>query len=146
MGAVPPWRSQAWARIGAQVAVDGGFLFLCGLDIALRHAWISLTWPQAEAVITAVPPHGERRSGVRESRGHPYPVRVSVQTAEGRGVQARMMEPLTSLYSNLQAVPDGIIRPPPRVGDRLAVHLHPAGDGRAMPRATLRDRWRARTA
>ncbi len=129
-----------WLRIGAQAAGCGAFLYIAGLDIALRHGWISLTWPQAEAVITAVPPHGERRSGFRESKGYPYPVGASVQTAEGRSVEARMLEPLTSVHSNLRPVPDGVIGPPPRVGDRLVVHLHPAGDGRAMPRENLRDR------
>ena len=47
---------------------------------------------------------------------------------------ARLLDPASGLDSPSAA------RPLPRPGDRIRVHLHPSGDGRAMPRDNLRSR------
>ncbi|NGM19180.1 hypothetical protein G3576_04075 [Roseomonas stagni] len=133
-------RHRRWSRIGASAAACLAFLVAFGIDIALRDAWISQTWPRADAIVTAVGPPGPRLNGFREAKGLPYRVSLSVEGPDGQRQEAPALAPLTSAYSTLEPVPEGGSRPPPRVGDRLAVHLHPAGDGRAMPRENLHDR------
>jgi len=133
-------RHRRWPRIGASAAACLAFLVAFGIDIALRDAWISLTWPRADAIVTAVGPPGPRLNGFREAKGLPYPVSLSVEGPDGQRQEAPALAPLTSAYSTREPVPEGGSRPPPRVGDRLVVHLHPSGDGRVMPRDALRDR------
>lgn len=133
-------RRGRWRHLAPALVTYAALLFLIGLDISLRHAWIALRWPEAEAVIVEVPPPGPRHSGFRGPKGFPYDAVVSVRTEDGRTFAGRMMEPLFSLHDSREQVPPGASRPPPRVGDRMRVHLHPSGDGRMMPRDNLHNR------
>ena len=140
-GAAPPAdRPSGWRRAGPPLLGAAAFLALAGVDISLRHAWISLTWPQAEAVILEVGPPGPRSGGFRGPKGFPYPVAVSIRAEDGREFAGSLIEPLYSLHHTIDPVPPGAARPQPRPGDRIGVHVHPSGDGRAMPRENLRSR------
>jgi hypothetical protein len=113
------------------------FLFILNVDRALRDAWISLKWPQAEAEILEVSPPGSWQSGFRGQKGYPYKVTVGVQTVDGRVISAELTEPLVSRYANIQSVRGDGKSPPPRPGDRIPVHVHPTVDSRIMPRDNL---------
>ena len=140
-GATPPAdRLSGWRRAGPPLLAAAAFLALAGIDVSLRHAWISLTWPQAEAVILDVGPPGTRSDGFRGPKGFPYPVAVSIRAEDGREFTGSLIEPLYSFHHTIDPVPPGAARPPPRPGDRIRVHVHPSGDGRAMPRDNLRAR------
>jgi hypothetical protein len=113
------------------------FLFILDVDRALRDAWISLKWLQAEAEILEVMPPGAWQSGFRGQKGYPYEVTVLVQTDDGRAFPGQLTEPLFSRYANMQSMRGTANAPPPQPTDRIIVHLHPAGDGRVMPRDNL---------
>lgn len=113
------------------------FLFMLNVDRALRDAWISLKWPQAEAEILEVKPPGSWQSGIRGRKGYPYEVTVRVQTVDGRVISGELTEPLVSRYANIQSVRGDGNSPPPRPGDRIPVHVHPTADSRIMPRDNL---------
>ena len=115
-------------------------LFVSDLDGAIRHAWISLTWPQAEAVVLAVPRPGPWRDGVRGPKGYPYAATLSVTAPDGGRFVARLIEPLFSSFTEHTPLPEGAIRPPPRPGDRIVVHLDPSGHERVIPRDNLKAR------
>ena len=134
----PDSRHGAWRRYAFGTAWGAMLLFVSNADGALRHAWISLTWPQSEAVVLAVPAPGPWRDGWRGPKGYPYAATVSAQASDGQPFTVLLIEPLFSSFSGSTPVPSNAARPPPRVGDRIVVHLHPSGDGRAMPRDNLR--------
>lgn len=113
------------------------FLFMLNVDRALRDAWISLQWPQAEAEILEVPPPGTWQSGIRGLKGYPFMVAILVRTVDGREFPGQLTEPLFSRYANIQSMRGAANAPPPQPGDRIIVHLHPAGDGRVMPHDNL---------
>ena len=133
-------RRGRWRRLAPTLAAYAVFLFLIGLDVSIRHAWIALRWPEAEAVIVEVSPPGPRHSGFRGPKGFPHDAAVSIRTDDGRVFAGRTMEPLFSLHDSREQVPAAANRLPPRVGDSIRVHLHPSGDGRVMPRDNLHHR------
>lgn len=138
--APPGGRLSLRRRVLLPLFVCASILLLDGIDISLRHAWISLKWPQADAVILTVAEPGPRSRGWRSRNGYPYAVAVIVQETDGREFAGQVVEPLFSLRHSLEAVPAKARDRPPRPGDRIRVHLHPSGDGRVMPRDNLRTR------
>ena len=114
------------------------FSFFFGVHRHIRHAWISLNWPQAEGEIFEVLPPGAWSSGLWAAKGYPFPATIMVRTTNGQQFPGHLIEPLRSSYLSLEGMPKQTIsRPPPRPGDRIIVHLHPAADGRVMPRDNL---------
>ena len=113
------------------------FLFMLDVDRALRDAWISLKWPQAEAEILEVNQPGTWRSGIRGQKGYTDEVTVRVQTVDGRVIFGELTEPLMSRYANMESIRSDGKSPPPRPGDRIPVHVHPTADIRIMPRDNL---------
>ena len=97
---------------------------------AAEDAVISLHWPRAEAVITAVAPLPRRPKNT-----FPFDLRLAVETPDGRIVGAAAARAITREKS--WSAP---LRPP-QVGERLPVLLDPGRPDVVVPVEALTSRW-----
>lgn len=99
----------------------------------VSDAWISLTWPSAEAAIFGEP----RRDPPRDKRGHAYDVTMVVRLPDGRTAMGRSLKPLFD-----EIVPPGpsgqtTRRVSPHVGERPTVRYNASDPTRMAPEREL---------